>query len=161
MGTALPEIFKHWKQHKDTMLSDLGDFVSATPRKVRTCSVTGYQSVTIKGQRHYLHRLMWELFYGEIPEGCIVTHNDGDKTNNQLTNLSLTTQKGAVRKSINNGTAKPFSKKGTINTTLIRERLESGVTDYAGIALEANCSYQYVWLIAKGKRIAKENPTHE
>lgn len=156
MSTA--EIFKHWKQHKDTMLSDLGDFVSAVPRKISTCPNTGYQSVTIKGKRHYLHRLMWELFYGEIPQGTVVTHNDGDKTNNQLSNLSLTTQKGAVRKSINSGKSVPFSKKGTIDTNLIRERLEQGITDYASIALEANCSYQYVWLIAKGKRIAKENP---
>ena len=33
--------------------------------------------------------LVWEAFYGEIPEGYIVTHIDGDKTNNRLDNLKL------------------------------------------------------------------------
>ena len=88
----------------------------------------------------------------------VVIHNDGDKTNNRLQNLSLATHRTAVVKSFINGSKRNSSKKGTINTKLIRERLDSGVTDYAGIALEANCSYQYVWQISKGKRIAKENP---
>ena len=154
----MDDMLKHWRQHKDTMISDLGDMMSATPRKINTCPMTGYQSVTVQGKRHYLHRLMYQLWYGEIPQGMVVIHNDGDKTNNRLQNLSLATHRTAVVKSFINGSKRNSSKKGTINTKLIRERLDSGVTDYAGIALEANCSYQYVWQISKGKRIAKENP---
>ena len=37
----------------------------------------------------YLHRLVWEEAYGEIPEKMLVYHIDGDKLNNDLSNLEL------------------------------------------------------------------------
>ncbi len=36
-----------------------------------------------------LHRLIFEKFYGKIPEGGVVHHKDGDKTNNCIFNLQL------------------------------------------------------------------------
>ena len=34
--------------------------------------------VTINGKQYwkYLHRLIWEAFYGPVPEGCIIMHHD-------------------------------------------------------------------------------------
>lgn len=44
--------------------------------------------------RNFLvHRLLWELFIGPIPEGMTVDHIDGDKTNNRLTNFQLLSSK--------------------------------------------------------------------
>jgi hypothetical protein len=37
------------------------------------------------------HRLVWEEHYGEIPEGMQIHHIDGDKTNNDMSNLMLLT----------------------------------------------------------------------
>ena len=52
--------------------------------------------VTLNGEIYTLPRLIWETVNGKIPEGYIVTHIDGDKTNNSISNLALTTKKKSV-----------------------------------------------------------------
>lgn len=55
-----------------------------------------------KGKRYrnrycYEHHLVWERETGlPIPDGCIVHHKDGDKHNNNFTNLQLMAQKSHV-----------------------------------------------------------------
>lgn len=39
-----------------------------------------------------VHRLVYEAFIGEIPEGVTVDHIDSDKSNNHYTNLQLLSQ---------------------------------------------------------------------
>lgn len=39
-----------------------------------------------------IHRLVWETFNGEIPEGMVIDHIDGNRSNNALSNLRLVTQ---------------------------------------------------------------------
>jgi len=39
--------------------------------------------------REYLHRLIFREFFGEIPNGFIVHHKDGNKRNNCILNLQL------------------------------------------------------------------------
>lgn len=41
---------------------------------------------------YYVHRFIWECFYGPIPKGLVINHLDEDPTNNALSNLSLATQ---------------------------------------------------------------------
>lgn len=38
------------------------------------------------------HRLIWETFVGKIKSGYEIDHNDGDKHNNNLNNLSMVTR---------------------------------------------------------------------
>lgn len=38
-----------------------------------------------------VHRIVWEVFNGEIPEGMTVDHIDSDKQNNHISNLQLLT----------------------------------------------------------------------
>ena len=40
-----------------------------------------------------VHRLVWEAFNGEIPEGMEVNHIDEDKTDNRLDNMNLLSHK--------------------------------------------------------------------
>lgn len=48
-------------------------------------------------KRHSVHRLVWETFNNcEIPEGLVIDHLDGCKTNNCLNNLRCVTQKDNV-----------------------------------------------------------------
>lgn len=42
----------------------------------------------------YIHRLVWESFNGEIPNGYEVNHIDGNKENPRLDNLELVTRAG-------------------------------------------------------------------
>lgn len=47
--------------------------------------------------RKRLHRYVWECEVGPIPKGYHVHHIDGDKTNNDLSNLSIMTNTGHQR----------------------------------------------------------------
>lgn len=50
-------------------------------------SDNGYFKRISKGTSRYLHRVIYEDEYGEIPEGCQVHHKDHDRLNNDLSNL--------------------------------------------------------------------------
>ncbi len=42
--------------------------------------------------RQMRHRWVWEKAHGSIPEGSIIAHLDGNKTNNELSNLECITR---------------------------------------------------------------------
>lgn len=44
-----------------------------------------YKQVAIEGRNKYIHRLIWETFVGEIPEGLDVMHDDEAPTNEDNT----------------------------------------------------------------------------
>ena len=55
----------------------------------------GYYVVTSNEEGNHnklLHRLIFEDFYGKIPDGCHVHHKDNDKLNNCIMNLQLLTE---------------------------------------------------------------------
>lgn len=53
---------------------------------------TGYRRVML-GKKHYkMHRLIWIMFNGDIPDGLFVDHIDRDKSNNKISNLRLLTK---------------------------------------------------------------------
>ena len=48
-----------------------------------------YRTMRIDGKKKKYHILMWELYFGvEVPSGYIVHHLDGNKHNNDISNLS-------------------------------------------------------------------------
>lgn len=51
----------------------------------------GYCSVRFKDRLVRYHTIMYILHHGEIPEGCIVDHRDGNKINNSIDNLRAVT----------------------------------------------------------------------
>lgn len=57
------------------------------------CSANGrsYLKLRLAHRIYRLHRVVWELHNGPIPEGLMVDHIDGDKTNNRIHNLRLAT----------------------------------------------------------------------
>lgn len=54
--------------------------------------------------RKLVHRLVAEVFIGEIPPGMNVCHNDGDPTNNHVSNLRIDTQSSNILDTIKHGT---------------------------------------------------------
>lgn len=45
------------------------------------------------GKNLIVHRIIWELFNGEIPEGMVIDHLNGDPWDNRIENLRAVTQK--------------------------------------------------------------------
>ncbi len=44
------------------------------------------------GKRSYIHRDVYEYYFGEIPDGYDVHHKDGDRSNNDIGNLEIYTK---------------------------------------------------------------------
>lgn len=77
-----------------------GDIYSTITNKFLKLSVmpSGYQKVTLRNDNEeaatfLVHRLVWEVFNGPIPEGMTINHISEDKTDNRLDNLELLTMK--------------------------------------------------------------------
>lgn len=59
-----------------------------------TIESRGYLRVYYNGRhKAFVHRIVWETFNGEIPDGMVIDHDDTHKDNNKLSNLKLCTQK--------------------------------------------------------------------
>jgi hypothetical protein len=52
----------------------------------------GYIRIRFLGREFRAHRIIWSLFNGEIPEGMLVDHIDGNVSNNRIENLRLVTR---------------------------------------------------------------------
>lgn len=81
-------------------ISETGEVVSFKRRNPRTLKTAesncGYEIVTLvtdNGTRKtfYVHRLVASAFIGEIPQGMVVNHKDGNKFNNCVANLEIVT----------------------------------------------------------------------
>lgn len=53
--------------------------------------VKGYKVVSLCGKNHLVHRLVWEFNNGQIPGGLTIDHINGDRLDNNLSNLRLAT----------------------------------------------------------------------
>ncbi len=68
----------------------------------------GYPTVNLaKGGKKTackIHRLVLEMFVGPCPPGMVACHGDGDRANNDLTNLRWDTQKANADDTLRHGT---------------------------------------------------------
>lgn len=66
---------------------------SRQPKDTMQGSLTnkGYWRVQHQKKTIYQHRIVWELWFGPIPEGKVIDHIDRDKSNNKIENLRLVT----------------------------------------------------------------------
>lgn len=77
----------------------------------------GYRvfSFSITGKNYLTHRVIWELYYGEIPDGMEIDHINFDRADNHIDNLQLVThQQNLDRK---NQTSKGYRMGSKTNIT--------------------------------------------
>jgi len=63
----------------------------------------GYWQVCYRGKFYKLHRVIWEMFNGRVPDDMEVDHIDRDLDNNSIDNLRLATR---IQNSYNRGVQK-------------------------------------------------------
>jgi len=51
----------------------------------------GYLKVCLDKRYYKLHRVIWVMHFGEIPDGLLIDHIDGNGFNNNISNLRLAT----------------------------------------------------------------------
>lgn len=80
--------------------------------------------------RKMLHRLIYESNYGEIPDGYVVHHKDGNKTNNCIMNLEL----------MEHGEHSAFHHIGRLKKT-------KNSTQYFNVykSKSGNCKQRFIW----------------
>lgn len=52
----------------------------------------GYVRYSLKGKLYSAHKLVYQIFVGEIPNGYVIDHINGDRSDNNLKNLRCITQ---------------------------------------------------------------------
>ena len=95
-----------WQQYKYTnyYVNKNGQIINIkTKRLLKGAFRNGYIRISFPEGKVSLHRIIWESYYGEIPEGKILDHIDGNRLNNKLENLRLVTQKENIINAMNNG----------------------------------------------------------
>lgn len=86
--------------------------------------------ISIPGQKpinRRIHRLVWEAFRGPIPEGLVINHLNGDKTDNRLENLACVSNSENVTRAFRVlGRRRPSEKLTTDNVIAMREARSAG-----------------------------------
>lgn len=86
--------------------------------------------ISIPGQNpinRRIHRLVWEAFHGPIPEGLVINHLNGDKTDNRLENLSCVSNSENVAHAFRDlGRRRPSEKLTTGDVVAMREARSAG-----------------------------------
>jgi hypothetical protein len=53
---------------------------------------TGYRRLSFNRKFYYAHRIIWEMYFGEIPIGKQIDHRNRVRSDNLLSNLRVVTQ---------------------------------------------------------------------
>lgn len=101
-----------WKNFKNVSVGDAAGGLGNS----------GYYQVRKEGKLHLVHRVIWEMHYGEIEAGKFVDHIDGDRLNNKLPNLRLVSKQGNAR----NCTPRKDNSSGIVGVYLCTNTLKSG-----------------------------------
>lgn len=83
---------------------------------------SGYYQVRVNGRLTLVHRVIWELLNGEIPDGMFIDHIDQDKTNNDISNLRVVTRAGNNQ----NHPLRQDSSSGVVGVNRLVNTLRSG-----------------------------------
>jgi len=127
-------------------------------KPIKMGAYTGVSLVRSDGhvEKAYLHRLICEAFHGPCPEGFQCRHLDGDKTNNQASNLTWGSAKENSADKISHGTANygeqnPMAKLTREKVLKMRELRQSTNDSYKIIAEKFDVSTMTAFRAITGK----------
>lgn len=148
---VMPEVmlgalwFGLW-QYPGYLVSDKGQVVSElkAPRVLKPIRMGEYRGLQLRMRdgslgKVYLHRLVCEAFNGPPMPGQVCRHLDGDKTNNDFTNLAWGTQAENVADQVRHGTTCSGERNGNAKLTradvaAMRAERDKANTPYHAIA---------------------------
>lgn len=85
--------YMKWSSDVRSGSNGAGRLNAAKGSKVGCLNSGGYFVTRINGKCIGVHRLVWLFHNGEIPEGMVIDHIDGDTTNNNISNLRVVTRR--------------------------------------------------------------------
>lgn len=88
-----------WKEYNGGVLSQR--MSTSGYIKVELCDLYGNK------RGLFIHRLIADAFIGDIPDGYVVNHKDGDKTNNIVSNLEIVSKRDDILHAYATGLRKP------------------------------------------------------
>jgi hypothetical protein len=97
--------------------------------KVAGCYNKRYATVNFKKKHHSIHRVIWEMFNGPIPEGMEIDHINRVKSDNRIENLRLATRK----QNMNNIKAKGYTFHKKANKYVVQIRDNEGIKRHVGL----------------------------
>ncbi len=135
------------------------------PRQIDRPLGNGYLAVRVRLGGVYLsalsHRLVWQHFHGDIPEGLCINHKNGIKSDNRPDNLEVVSHSENVQHAIRNG-LRPIGVFGLENgygklsdaqvIEIRRRRLEGELL--ASLASEFRVCFQHISSICNGRKRA-------
>lgn len=78
-------------------------------KRAFTAQSLGYFVGSVTGCKVYAHRVAWMHYHGEIPpEGMLIDHINGDKTDNRISNLRLVTRQQNIHNKPGRGGASQY-----------------------------------------------------
>lgn len=135
-------------------------YVHYRPRLLKPIRFGKYLGVTLRAadgaqQRAYIHGLVAEAFHGPRPDGMEVRHLDGDRLNNDATNLRWGTRSQNMRDKERHGTAPrgerhPHAKLTDTDVREIRRMRDAGAS-LPQIMRRFNISRMTAWRVAARK----------
>lgn len=102
------DIIKKKIEGFDYYISENGDIFNLKGHKIcQWIDNVGYKQVKLfkDAKKYYkrVHRLVYQYFVGDIPDGMQINHKDGNKKNNHFSNLELATNSENTKHGYDNG----------------------------------------------------------
>ena len=154
---------KNHKTWRNYSANENGEIFGSRGRKLNPIKHhTGYLVMTVcqdgLQKQMRVHRFIWECLKGDIPDGLVINHKNGDKQDNRLDNLELVTNRENVvhawevlkRQSVK-GEDKPQAKITEIEAKEIIQLCKENVSNKE-IGMLYNLHPRYISLIRHNKR---------
>lgn len=105
--------WKIWNGQHNHSKRKIGD-IAGTIGRLSKRHYYEFYKIGYKSKEYKVHRIVWELHFGSIPEGFVIDHIDSNSLNNKISNLRIVSQK----ENCQNSSLRSDSKTGKCGITI-------------------------------------------